>query len=217
MNRITLFVKCCLPFFSLILSVSCSQKCDNNISIIQGRTINGDDIHGDSLEVANFDVKQYLKIIDTLSSFILGECPSLIVDTLSHNDFLFNELKDTPIETLTSTMMQGLRYEFLFDKGAGIYKHSLILLTFDTERIADSLFAIIKDVALDKSGVPGLTYSNDYLTKQKNELYWVHSSCSFSYENHCKLVSALNNSLTSIEEQALQCKCGEVVCKEIFE
>jgi hypothetical protein len=217
MNVITVSKLWHMIFLTIIWFTSCSSKNNNDNLSAPWSTIDVSDFDIKESFDTNFAVSQYLCIVDSILSSIIGERPLLVIDSTASEHILFNEIDGMLIELLTSNMRHGIRYDFLFDGKRSIYKQSLIFLTFDTERAADSIFAVIRDVALKKSGVPGLTYCNDYLTKQRNELYWVHSSCSFSYKNHYKFVNALKCSLNYIGGLTLHCKCGEVTCKEIFE
>jgi hypothetical protein len=57
---------------------------------------------------------------------------------------------------------------------------------------------------------PGLTYTNDYVVRFKNKIYWVNSSCGFAYFNHEKI---RDNLLKCIDhkfpaDDSIVCRCG---------
>lgn len=160
-----------------------------------------------------FDFRQYEKQTDSLLLLIHSVNSSIIRDTISQDKPLFNELKNTTIENFTKDMQYGITYNFQLSSKTNLDRHSLSILTFDTTEEVDSLYSKIQNVAIEKSGVPGLTYGNDYLSKYENKLYWIHSSCSYSYENHCRLVKIFENNLNITIQESIRCKCGHVICE----
>lgn len=60
---------------------------------------------------------------------------------------------------------------------------------------------------------PGLTYTNDYVIKSYNKIYWLNSGCSYAFFNHQKLKQFMLQSLpiNNIQD-SIWCKCGQPRC-----
>jgi hypothetical protein len=57
---------------------------------------------------------------------------------------------------------------------------------------------------------PGLTYTNDYVVRFGNKIYWVNSSCSYAYFNHKKIIDNLLKCIshTLPANDSIVCRCG---------
>ncbi|MDI9310137.1 MAG: hypothetical protein QM535_07975 [Limnohabitans sp.] len=60
---------------------------------------------------------------------------------------------------------------------------------------------------------PGLTYTNDYVIRSNNKIYWLNSGCAISFSNHQKLKKIMLQSLQIDKIQdSIWCKCGQPEC-----
>lgn len=161
-----------------------------------------------------FNVYEYKQKVDSLlTGIIYLECQSdLIIDTLKSGDYIFVELRGTELENIVSESRNVVKYSFPLKNGDKGVKHHIVSLDFNTENTTDSVFNIFKKVALEKSGVPGLAYTSDYLVQISDKIYWINSNCAFSYENHSKFVNAFKELVLVSVGEEINCKCGEVRC-----
>ena len=161
-----------------------------------------------------FNIIRYKQGLDSLINNIIGKGSQskLITDTLVEGEMVFSELQGTPLAYITSEAQSSIRYSFPLAKGDRKLKHCLIILTFRTAVKADSVFATFNKVGLEKSGVPGLTYTNDYLVQCDNKIYWINSNCSYAYDNHCKFVDVFRGIVNTAGKTAINCECGKVQC-----
>ena len=160
---------------------------------------------------SNFNILNYKKGIDSLVSQILSKkaTTKLLADTIKPGNLIFIELKRTQVANITLGSF-CVKYSFLLEESS--LKHNLITLTFNESDKVDSAFVLLKKVASEKSGVPGLTYTSDYLTRCENQIYWVNSNCSYSYINHLKFVDVLKENISIENEEHIACECGKVLC-----
>ena len=160
------------------------------------------------------DIKLYKRFVDSIITNITGyKIPSkLNIDSLSSSDVIFVELKKTPLKNLTKKSVEAIKYKFSVPNKIYL-AHTLVTISFSTTNQSDSIFNMIKKVAIEKSWVPGLTYKNDYITKVDKKIYWLNSSCGFSYKNHMKFVSSFNEMMNIKNNEAIKCICGKVICK----
>lgn len=197
--------------------VSCSSKQRSNTS-------SSDVINLDTTNIAEqktdgnyeeFDIAKYKHGVDSLLHKIVakGNQTKLLVDTLRAGTLVFIELGRTLLSNVTEAATKTIKYTFALGKENSGLHHHLIVLTFSTSEKAHSIFTTFKKVALEKSGVPGLTYSSDYIVQCDTEIYWVNSNCAYSYANHIKFVELLKPLLGKIESEEIKCKCGKVLCR----
>ena len=167
----------------------------------------------------NFEVLKYKQGIDSLLIEIVGKesQTELLIDTLVAGDLVFIELKKTPLSNVIQETVSSVKYSFPLIKGDSRLKHHLVILTFPTLDKARSIFAVLEKVALEKSGVPGLTYTSDYLVQLDNSIYWVNSNCSYSHASHSKFVRILKGMIDTAGKEKITCECGKVLCATIKE
>jgi hypothetical protein len=61
--------------------------------------------------------------------------------------------------------------------------------------------------------LPGLTYTNDFVIKSSNKIYWLKSGCSYAFYNHKKLTEFMLQSLrVDTIQDSIWCKCGQPKC-----
>ena len=103
--------------------------------------------------------------------------------------------------------------QHIFDTGKGYKRFSLFVIEakYKNESDTDSVFLNLKQMGAKNgtSSIPGLTYTNDFLTRSKNKIYWINSSCSYAYFNHEKLKELMLQSITNLKEKdSIRCRCG---------
>ena len=160
-----------------------------------------------------FDINEYKQKADSIISEILGGNVNsrMTTDTLKNEEVIFVELKNTPLSNLANEN-EIIKYTFSLTGKHSRLKHHLIRIVCKDEIVADSIFSIFEKIALEKRGVPGLTYTSDYLVNISNEIYWINSNCSYSYQNHLKFVEMFKRIKHISDLKAIECECGEVRC-----
>lgn len=200
----------------LFFLTACFYNKKKSVNVISKDTnlVNFDNLVDDEIIKNDFNIFKYKIKVDSLLSVIEGETTSskIIFDTLDRDDLVFVELKDTPLYCLTKEAYISKKYSFSLSKGDSRLNHYFVNLEFANVAKADSIFSIFEKIALEKSGIPGLTYSNDFLVQVENKIYWINSSCSFSYANHLKLVNIFKNMVNIDNKIAVECECGHVKC-----
>ncbi len=138
---------------------------------------------------------------------------SQILDTLPRGGLVFVELKNTPLKNVINESVTTIKYSFRENQGISAIKLHLVIIAFNSEQKAENIFRTFEKVSIEKNGVPGLTYSNDYLVKVKNKIYWINSACTISYFNHCKIVNEFKDIFHISAPKSIQCECGQVICE----
>lgn len=163
-----------------------------------------------------FDIYEYKKRADSLISEISGETieTKITANTLNKGEIVFVELKNTLLSDL-SNENAIVKYTFSLTGKNSLLKHHLIIISCKDEMKANSVFALFEKIALENTGVPGLTYASDYLVRIFNEIFWLNSSCSYSYPNHMKFVDKFKKmKQVSPDTKAIECECGKEVAWE---
>jgi hypothetical protein len=203
--------------FVIVAFIACSSE-EKEEQVIEHQAINWDKSTknnkgvGTAQEGASFNIMKYKEGIDSVLSDIVGQQSQIVADTLMSDDLLFTELKRTPLSSIISKTERAVKYSFPLSSDGGL-KHHFFILSFKNETTADSLFSVIKDVAISKSGVPGLTYRSDYIVVLGAFIYWINSNCSFSYENHKKFVEVFQHLMHTEGKTMIKCECGKVLCR----
>jgi hypothetical protein len=188
-----------------------SETNSNNLKKIETYT------YSDSVEKSNvlfLNTLNYKQSTDSLISHLIGKDikTTLMIDTLLRNDLIFIELKNTPLKNVVNEAIIVYKYNFLLNNDLIKYSHSLSILDFCSTNKADSIFSIFKKIAFEKNGVPGLTYSNDYLVRLENKIFWIHTNCIFSYNNHMKMIKLFESLINTGKSEKINCECGKVIC-----
>lgn len=213
--QIFIFVLCC---------IACSSKKNERIKEINTLIVNNDQetsliikkqkTSSSILSDSTFNIINYKQRFDSVSRTIkgAGRNVKLKADTLKPNELIFVELKNTELENITNKAISTIKYSFLLESGDSRLKTYLIILSFASEIESEFNFNVFERVALEKNGIPGLTYTNDYLIKIDKKIYWINSSCSYSYTNHLKFVNIFRDMLNTKGKKVIKCKCGQVKC-----
>lgn len=164
----------------------------------------------------DFNVAKFINLTDSLLTEIKGksinlsyEIDTIIVDKTKHRSFFTSHFQSD------STLIK--RYSFDPGKGNRILRIWIIIATFKDSAMTNLAFASLKKDAYDtedsEDWSPGLTYTNDYVIKSENKIYWLNSGCVYAFYNHKKLK---DNMLQSLQIDAIQdsiwCRCGQVKC-----
>ncbi len=155
-----------------------------------------------------FDVEKFKKQTDSLLSKILR----------------VNINTKYKVKTLTSQTNQHPAFQSMikdraivkhhtFDTGKGYKRFSLFVIEakYKGKSDTDSVFLHLKQMGAKNgtSSVPGLTYTNDFLTRSNNNIYWINSSCSYAYFNHEKIKELMIQSITNFKKKdSIRCRCG---------
>ena len=164
-----------------------------------------------------FDIQRYKGKADSLVSQLSGIQTSskISVETIQSGRSLFVELRDTPIENLSeyARLITKSRLSYRLGASGNAFTHDILVLAFHSTETADSVFTLFSNLAVINSGVPGITYTNDYITKVENTLFWLNSKCLTSYSNHRKLSELLKTEIEMEINKEILCKCGKVLCE----
>ncbi len=202
-------------FILTLLACNSSVKKENEQEqeLEEVEKTNSNDLDTNSFVSDRFNIDEYKQKVDSLISNIIGEDikTKMTVDTLKKGAVIFVELKTTPLSNLVNEN-EIVKYTFSLTGKNSRLKHHLIRIFCKDEIVADSVFSVFEKIALEKSGVPGLTYTSDYLVKIANEIYWLNSNCSYSYHNHLKFVEIFKGIKQISDLKAIECECGEVRC-----
>jgi hypothetical protein len=175
--------------------------------------VESNNIDTNSLVCNRFEINEYEKKANSLIGEILGGNinPKMTTDTLKKEEVIFVELKNTPLSQL-ATENEIIKYTFSLTGKYSLLKHHFIRIICKDEIVADTIFSVFEKIALEKSGVPGLTYSSDYLVNISNEIYWINSNCSYSFQNHLRFVEIFKAIKQISDVKAIECECGKVRC-----
>lgn len=185
-----------------------SEKLEDNTTYVepQEKTI------ADAFNLMNYKTK-----VDSVLYDVVGSKSVLKTDTLQKGDLIFVELKGTPVNDVIAETISTVRHSFNLKNGDKRINHYLIVLSFSSMQKAELIFSDFEKLALEKSGVPGLTYTNDYLVNYKDKIYWINSGCILSYFNHSKIVNEFREIIKVSGINSIQCECGQVICKTNLE
>jgi hypothetical protein len=214
-----------LTITSLILFFvicSCNNKPDNNQKeSIKENTVSTD-TSSNTFKVikVEFDISNFKRLADSLLSFIQNKQLNfhLVIDTLQVSELNEQELKYSPTGYLVKNSTHCIRYNFDVDSPNKDLSIEIVLSLFNSTNLTDSVFSHLKYLAnedkVSDNGIPGLTYTNDYLFKQHSKIYWLNTGCRYSFENHKKYSGFLMRSMVEqTVNESIWCECGAVNCK----
>jgi hypothetical protein len=196
-----------------LIACNSSVRKENRQEYEEVEKIDTNYLDTDSLMSEKFDIDEYKQKADSLISKIIGGDvkTKMTVDTLKKGEVIFVELKTTTLSNLVNKS-EIVKYTFSLVGNHSRLKHHLTRIFCKDEIAADSIFSAFEKIALEKSGVPGLTYTSDYLVKIFNEIYWLNSNCSYSYHNHLKFVEIFKKMKQISDTKAIECECGKITC-----
>ncbi|OFY82816.1 MAG: hypothetical protein A3F72_01655 [Bacteroidetes bacterium RIFCSPLOWO2_12_FULL_35_15] len=200
-------------------------SCKNESSQNHKESINADTLLTGMDTTSNamligFDVLKFKHLADSLLSFLQHKemAFNLTIDTLQVADLSNVELENHPTGFLVKTSNDCIKYHFDLESPNRNLRFDIIQSIFNSTESTDSAFIQMKYMAnedlVSESGVPGLTYTNDFVIKQSLNIYWINTGCIYSFENHKKYSEFLLNSLSDKTViDSIWCKCGAVNCK----
>lgn len=128
---------------------------------------------------------------------------------------LFKELEASSLKHVTTNARDVKLYSYE-DTIQKTGKNSITVIVYKTNKEAEFSYTKILEVALEKSGVPGLTYTNDVILLSGKTIYWFNSNCLYSIKKHMEFVNVFCNIYGLNKKEYIECGCGEVVCNSIF-
>lgn len=165
----------------------------------------------------DFDLETFVNLTNSLLTKITDRTVNLTytVDTLT------NDVQDD--HRLLSSLLQSsgnyIIKIYLFDPGRRdiALGFRLISATYADSVAANVVFSLLKEDAYDSERgdnlTPGLTYSNDFVIRSGNQIYWLNSGCQYAFFNHQKLKDCMMQSLhIGSVQDSIWCKCGQVKC-----
>lgn len=157
----------------------------------------------------------FLERLDTLYSAIYAKEmeTDFVQDTLQEGEIPRPELRNTEAEQLFNESVELIKYKFFPREGEDLI-FEFIDMEFETIGQAQNAFRVIGKIALEVSGTPGLTYTNDWLIQEDRHLYWLNTGCRYAYFNHQKIISFLKDLSNEITSTEIYCKCGMLTCQQ---
>lgn len=149
------------------------------------------------------------------AAYISGSHTTMTVKNLKPGEVLLKELSKTAIKDITLKASSVTKYMYRDNmlKGA---QHTTFRITFKNASDAKSAFDRIKETALEKSGIPGLTYTYDSVFRNSNYIYWMNSNCIYNEDEHTNLLYAMQfTNISDDSSDEIFCSCGKVTCEEI--
>lgn len=111
-----------------------------------------------------------------------------------------------------------VRHDFILRPTNQLMNIHVLDITYKDDKLADSIFQKLKFLStdnpeiadsLDYSFRPGLTYTNDYLVKFDNKIYWLNTPCTYAKFNHHKYIKIFKQELGLNQyEDTIICYCG---------
>lgn len=163
-----------------------------------------------------FNINKYKKSVDSLNKKVFGKESTTKMDMikLQSNQRILPLLNNKEIFKGSEKPLSITKYQFRLDTGDKRVSHSVILFSFSNTSSAELFYKNAEKLALEKSGVPGLTYTTDCIFIKERTIYWLNSSCMYSLKNHSSFVAAFNNLFNNKFHQVIRCNCGEVICSK---
>ena len=165
---------------------------------------------------SDFDVLKFIALTDSLLTKIQGKPISMTfkIDTITAAN---TDKRSFYSSLLPST--NNLIKLFSFDSGKGSRELRIWFVeatyqdTISANRAFDELHKQSGKVDGEIDFSPGITYTNDYVIKSYNKIYWLNSGCSYAFSNHQKLKQIMLQSLRIDNIQdSIWCKCGQPKC-----
>ena len=201
--------------------ISCKQTTDKiNHNLTDSTTISKDASTINKItevpQKLNFDVIKFVTLTDSLLTRIQGKPIGLTtkIDTIRAEK---TDEKSFYSSLFASENSLVKRYSFDPEKGSKELRIWFVEATYQdtisTNKVFEELHRISGTVDSENDYLPGLTYSNDYVIKSSNKIYWLNSGCPFSFSNHQKLKQFILQSLPIVNIQdSIWCKCGQPKC-----
>jgi hypothetical protein len=164
----------------------------------------------------DFDVVKFVALTDSLLTKIQGKPIGLTYEI----DTIRSEKTDKRsfYSSLFSTD-NCLIKRYSFDPGKGSRELRIWFVeatyqdTISTNKAFEELHIQSGKVDGENDYSPGLTYTNDYVIKSYNRIYWLNSGCPYAFSNHQKLKQFMLQSLQVDNIQdSIWCKCGQPKC-----
>jgi hypothetical protein len=151
----------------------------------------------------------------TDSIYYSGSQTIMVLKKINPGVVLFKVLKNTPLAAITAKALSVKEYSYT-DKLVKNARFCFVEITYKSSAEAATWYKKIKKIALEKNGIPGLTYTNDFIINKKNKIYWFNSNCMYSGDIHFQLSFAIFNLYNPEFNECVVCDCGKVICQEIY-
>lgn len=164
----------------------------------------------------NFDVERFVELTDSLLTSIQGKPIGLTtkIDTIRAE-----KIDGKSFYSSLFTAENSLVKRYSFDPGKSSKELRFWFLEAkyqdinSTNKVFEELHRISGTVDSENDYLPGLTYTNDYVIKSSNKIYWLNTGCPYSFSNHQKISQFILQSLPSVNiKDSIWCKCGQPKC-----
>ncbi|MCE3228787.1 MAG: cyclohydrolase [Bacteroidetes bacterium] len=167
----------------------------------------------DQIPRKKFDVEKFTHQVDSLLKLIEGKRTMLQVS--SHT---VQTGKDLPHFKATSTNTIVIHS---FKAGAHwALNFRIIEATFNDKNKLEEAFSSLWNDAMDlrkgdEKFSPGLSYTNDYVIKTDEAIFWLNLSCAYAGKNGAKIEKLWRSSLSLGKiTDSIVCSCGQSWCNE---
>jgi hypothetical protein len=211
--------KLCLIIMFIFLS--CNNRQDKKQKSIIPKTMSNKIVDSTTIDanslfnIANqksFNVEKYKLDLDAILNGINKNFKTTIkIDTIKDGNFLDVNFRSTCFEKINTETKLITKHSFSINDEGKRLNHYVIIFEFDSIKKLETNYDCMKTEALN-TPAPGLSYANDYVTFSNNKIYWINSSCMFSYSNHNKFVDVFKKNMKINETNSIQCECGKVIC-----
>ena len=164
----------------------------------------------------DFDVIKFVALTDSLLTKIQGRPIGLTIkiDTIRAD----KTDKRSFYSSLFSSDNCLIKW-YSFDPGKGSrelriwFVEAIYQDTISTNKAFEELHRQSSKVDGENDYWPGLTYTNDYVIKSHDKIYWLNSGCPYAFSTHQKLKQFMLQSLQFDNIQdSIWCKCGQPKC-----
>ncbi len=205
----------------ILLIIGCRGK-NSSVSINEIDTLNSSErLEGEFQSCIN--LSKFKNQADSIVSIILGQNTvfSLMTDTIKADTVSHDKGPRSIPQYIALNSTELIHHRFILGSPNKALSINLYEGYFRESKTTDTVFEYLKYLANNDEVnaqpeiyVPGLTYENDYLIKQRKSLIWLNSKCQYSFQNHMKYANAVEKSLidNSILDRII-CRCGDVNCK----
>ncbi len=212
-----------LTIFIGMILFSCNQTADkktqdksNSSTLLSAKDTSSVTKMEEVQKKTDFDVAKFITLTGSLLTKIHGRPINLTfkIDTIS-----FDKIDKRSFYSALFPTTKTLIKRFSFDPGKGSRELRIWFVeatyqdSVSTNKAFEELHRQSGKVNGEDDYSPGLTYTNDYVIKSYNKIYWLNSGCPYSFSNHQKLKQIMLQSLQVDNIQdSIWCKCGQPKC-----
>jgi hypothetical protein len=201
----------------LIISIGCNKSSHQKKEIQPEKPNSKDTINSIQEEIvliSDFNPETFKLAADSLLTEILRDQIQMTYEFRKLDSLIVSSDAKTHFLTKDAIIKYHL---FEMPKGYKRFSLRIIEVVFDNVENTEKLLLLLNNIGSKRgsNGFPGLTYTNDYVVRSRNKIFWINSSCSYAYFNHMKITNFMIKSISQFKDDGnFECKCG-LYCKAI--